>query len=322
MGMRTRAFGAVVAAAGLLLPVGANRATAVDGPSLDVPESTLAAAFACPAGFSHPEHEPVLLVHGTATTAEESWSWGYQITLPSEAGIDVCTVELPDRALGDIQTAAEYVVYAVRAMAAATGQRIGIVGHSQGGLEPRWAVRWWPDVAASVADVVTLASDNQGTVTADASCAFDCAPAIWQQRTVSNFIAALNEQPTVPGVAYTSIYSLTDELVQPAAVDAVAVIPGGSNVLVQGLCPGRPAHHIAPLFDAVYWSVMVDALTHDGPADSSRVPLTVCAQFTAPGIDPDVAARNDATLYSNAVAAFGAHPHVASEPPLRDYAAG
>jgi len=55
------------------------------------------------------------LVHGITQTGLEDWDWNYVPAL-TNAGIDVCTVGLPDRALTDIQISAEYVVYAVRQM--------------------------------------------------------------------------------------------------------------------------------------------------------------------------------------------------------------
>jgi hypothetical protein len=45
--------------------------------------------------------------------------------------------------MADIQTAGEYVVYAIRTMPAAYGGRIDIIGHSQAGMVPRWALRFW-----------------------------------------------------------------------------------------------------------------------------------------------------------------------------------
>ncbi len=53
-----------------------------------------------------------------------------------------CTIDLPGSAMADIQTAGEYVVYAIRTMQAAYGGPIEIIGHSQGGMVPRWALRF------------------------------------------------------------------------------------------------------------------------------------------------------------------------------------
>ena len=95
-------------------------------------------------------------------------------------GYDVCWVTLPDRSVGDIQVASEYVVHAVRTINARSGRKVDIVGHSQGGLEPRWALRWWPSLLSKVDDLVTLATPNHGTIVADPpgpTC-----PACWQMK--------------------------------------------------------------------------------------------------------------------------------------------
>ena len=71
-------------------------------------------------------------------------------------GLAVCTVELPDNARADNQRSAEYVVQAVRTMSARYGSKVDVVAHSQGPVTARWALKWWPDVAARVDDLVVL----------------------------------------------------------------------------------------------------------------------------------------------------------------------
>jgi pimeloyl-ACP methyl ester carboxylesterase len=120
---------------------------AATGPALETNPADRDRAVRCPASFSG-AHEPVLFVHGTAGRPEDHWALGYQKVLPA-MGFDVCTVRLPDLALNDIQTAAEYVVHAIRAIAVKSGKKVDVVGYSQGGLEPRWAVKYWLDRARS-----------------------------------------------------------------------------------------------------------------------------------------------------------------------------
>src|SRR5439155_11557181 len=108
------------------------------GPPLSVRSAALRAALHCPARFAHRNHEPVLLVHGTDTDSEEEWGWSYVPALDS-LGYDVCTVDLPNYALDDIQVSAEYVVFGVRYMAGNAHRTVDVLGASQGGLEPRWA---------------------------------------------------------------------------------------------------------------------------------------------------------------------------------------
>lgn len=299
---------ALAVTVGNLLP----RASAATEPAYDVADSTLAAALSCPGGFTHPEHEPVLLVHGTFATAQENWGGNYAYVLP-QLGYDVCTVTLPYRSLGDIQVAAEYVVYAVKHMYGATGQKVNILGHSQGPLEPRWAIKWWPSLQSEVDHVVMMAAPNHGTVSADAS--FGCA-SCYQMRPGSNFLNALNAGDETPGpVSYVSLYSSTDELVQPAST---AVLDGGDNILTQDVCPGRVVEHVQFAVDAAVFALVMDAFTHPGQgADPSRIDKNVCLQTSFPGID-------GSKDYDDFTAGWpvAGQTFVLAEPALKCYVAG
>jgi triacylglycerol esterase/lipase EstA (alpha/beta hydrolase family) len=286
-----------------------------EGPALSVTDAKLAASLSCPDEFDR-WRDPVLLVHGTATDSRDTWSQNYRHVLP-KLGFSVCTVDLPDRSLGDIQIATEYVVHAVRTMAAASGRRVDVIGHSQGTLEIRWALRWWPDVRRLVDDAISLAGPHHGASGADQFClSGSCAPAVHQMRPPARFLAALNNGDETPGdVDYTSIFSSNDELVQPPRS---AVLAGAVNVLVQDLCPGRPVHHGALLYDAVVFALVFDALSHPGPADPARFDAATCAQPWMPGVAEPV--TTNVVLYGPALMAVGAHRAVAEEPPLAPYA--
>jgi triacylglycerol lipase len=287
----------------------------------------VASALQCsPAAHGRINHRPVLLVHGTGLTPKQSWSWNYGMVLPA-LGYPTCTVALPQQALGDIQIASEYVVYAVDTMAARWHSQVDVIGHSQGGIEPRWALRWWPGLRSKVDHYIGLASPNNGIYAADA-CADsgDCWPAVWQMAHGSHFLAALNSAGEAPGpTSYTDIYSQTDDLVQPALVDPTAALTGGSNVSnvsVQSVCPGRYVNHGGMLVDAVVYAVVIDALTHQGPADAARIPISVCAKAFIPGVSVPAAVTGNAEVYTSAAQAFEAQPGVHQEPPLAPYASG
>jgi hypothetical protein len=77
------------------------------------------------------------------------------------------------------------------------------------------------------------------------------------------------------------------------------------------------------LDDAAVYALVIDALTHPGPADPNRIDrATVCSQPFAPGIDAADAFSGNFELYSRAAQAFEQHPGVSSEPPLAPYARG
>lgn len=314
---------AVVAAAAVLLTGLALPGSAAPpgaGPRLETPRAVLDDAVRCPARLTR---KTVLLVHGTSVTAEENWGWSWVRALPRE-GFDVCTVEMPDRLLIDIQTTAEYVVHAIRTVARSSGQRISVVGLSQGALQPRWALRWWPDLRHLVDDYVSMAGTNRGSVFADASCGSDCLASLWQQRTSgSQFLGVLNSGDTTPGaVSYTSVYSLTDEIIQPVAPVPVASIDGAVNVAVQDICPGRYVGHVQSIADAAYYAVVMDALTHRGPAAPLRVDRHSCSQLFMPHVDPVDAAVRTAEVYVTAGVVQSQYEKVPAEPPLRPYARG
>lgn len=312
---------ALAAAAALALLAAAAPVTADDGPPLETPQADLERAVRCPVSFSGP-HEPVLLVHGTAGKPEDHWALNWQKALP-EQGFDVCTVRLPALALDDIQVATEYVVHAVRVIAAASGKPVDVVGYSQGGLEPRWAIKFWPDVRAAIDDLVTLASPHHGALSADGLCvAGSCEEAAWQMNQGSAFLTALNAGDETPGeIDYTSIYSLNDELVQPVLPVATAVLDGATNVLVQDVCPGRPVAHGAEPVDAVVFALALDALTNPGPVDPARVDPAVCNELYLAGMSQADGLLAQEVVYANGFSAVALDgEEVTAEPPLAWYA--
>ena len=295
------------------------------GPPLSVPAATLAAALKCRGSLAGAAHEPVLLVPGSALNPGTDYGYGWEPAL-SKLGWPYCTVTLPGNAMGDIQVAGEYVVYATRAMHTAYGGRIDIVGHSQGGMVPRWALRFWPDTRGMVDDLVGLSPSNHGTLDAIGVCAATCAPAFWQQRSDAAFIAALNSfQETFPGISYTNVYTDTDEVVVPNFGPAASSsLSGGggaiTNVAIQSICPTDVTEHIGVgIYDNTAYRVALDALTHSGPADPSRVSRTACLNPFMPGIDPATFAANYAHTVASIAATVASAPHTTAEPPLACY---
>jgi len=307
----------------LLSGVAGPAAHGAGDPPLSVDRAAVLAALHCPATFTRPRL-PVLLVHGTGSTAEESWSHTFVKTLPPD-GHDVCTVDLPARALGDIQVSAEYVVVAIHEVSARAGRKIDVVGHSQGGLEPRWALKWFPSTQALVDDVVTISSTHHGSSDATGACAAgSCAPSVWQQVPSSKFLHALNAGDETPGdISYTSIYSLTDEIVPELPPPSTSVIAGAKNIAVQDVCPGRPADHFSILWDAVAHALVSDALDHPGPADPARLGASVCFGLAAPGLDPsDVAYMHTVALAQAGANTLVTGPMSSAEPPVKAYVLG
>jgi lipase (class 2) len=263
------------------------------GPSLSVPVARLSAALACQPGVRDARVTPVLLSPATGVSPEQNFSWNWMPAL-DKLGIPWCAYTPPHRTLGNIDVSGEYLVYAIRTMFALAHRRIAIIGHSQGGMSMRWALRFWPDTRSMVDDVIGLAADNHGTtVLPEGGCARGCPPADWQQMDDSNFMRALNSHAeTFPGISYTEVYTHTDEVVQPSTSPGnctSCLHTGGgmiTNVATQDVCPlDGHGHSLIGTIDPVSYALAVDALTHSGPADARRIRASVCSRLVMPGVD-------------------------------------
>jgi triacylglycerol lipase len=314
-----------VLAAAAAIPATAS-ARRPPGPALKTPAAALRQSLSCRGRLAGATRDPVLLVHGTFADSDINWSWNYKKTLPAR-GQTACTVDLPDRSAGDIQASTEYVVYAIRRMARRSGRKVAIVGHSQGGLEARWALRWWPDIRRRVSDLVMLATPNQGSLFPDNTCnaPSTCAASLYQMRSDSAFLAELNRgRQTVEGVSYTAIVTNDDKVfVLPQQGRLAATGRFVSNIAVQSACPGHVVDHQSLAFDGPAYAIVADALTHRGPARLRRLGPSACARGTMPGVDPSYAAARLAAYTSTLVQLLGpSGPKAAGEPPLACYATG
>lgn len=305
-----RALAAGVVAAGIAVPLAAAPAGAAPstgpyaaldtpGPALSPSPAALASALKCsgsPGNAAGPT--PVLLVPATGVTPEQNYDWNFKPAL-TKLGVPFCTIELPDSSLGDIQTAGEYVTHGIRELHRRAGRRISIIGHSQGGMLFRWSLRFWPDTRAMVDDAIGFAGSNHGTTALDAvpTCRISgCPLATLQQQANARFIAALNSgQETFAGISYSNVRTNFDEVVTPSAVADPAtasssLTTGGgriTNVAIQDVCPADASEHLmVGTTSNTSYALALDALTHDGPANPSRIAPTVCASPVMPGVDP------------------------------------
>jgi triacylglycerol esterase/lipase EstA (alpha/beta hydrolase family) len=319
-----------IAAASLLVPASAAAITyaPVDqpGPALSVSQDKLDASLECTGNLASAGRAPVLLVPGTGSNPHSNFSWNWEPAL-SKLGIPWCAVTLPDHALGDIQVAGEYVVNGIRTMYQRAGRRISIIGHSQGGMLPRWPLRFWPDTRAMVDDQIGFAPSNHGTKDAELTCGGSgCAAADWQQSDKSEFIKALNSyQETFPGISYTEVYTHTDEIVTPNSDDTgSSSLHGGggeiTNEAIQQICPLDTSEHLAiGTQDNVAYALAVDALDHPGPADPSRIDPSVCMTPLMPGINPVTYPTDSASAAADLLANSLSAPSIPAEPPLACY---
>ena len=292
------------------------------GPALSVPAEALAHSLSCTGDLAGAERAPVLLVPGTWVSPREHYGWNYMRAFDA-LGWPYCAVTTPKYAMEDMQISAEYVVYAIRSMHQRAGRPIAILGGSQGGMLPRWALRFWPDTRPLVEEHVGLAPPHHGgQVGVDILCTPNCAPALWQLLYRSDFMRAMNSgQETFAGISYTEVYSHQDQFVTPAS----SSLQGGggriTNVALQDICPAHVAEHVKVItYDAVADAVALDALTHDGPADPARIDRRVCNEEFHPGVEPATFPTSYLNVVATAMYRQATVQRVDREPALRPYA--
>jgi triacylglycerol esterase/lipase EstA (alpha/beta hydrolase family) len=226
--------------------------------------------FTCRPSAAHPA--PVVLVHGTFEGATDNWS----TTSPQikAAGYCVFALEYGNRGTGDIAASAGQLARFVDAVLGATGARkVSLVGHSQGGMMPRWYIKFLGG-ASKVDDLVGLAPSNHGTTNPGAfvTGATVC-EACDQQRAGSPFLQQLNAGDETPGnVSYTVVETRYDEIVTPFTSAFLAGGANTANVLLQDACPNEVIdHHLIPHSPlAMRWTLQ--ALGRSGPADPASPP--------------------------------------------------
>ncbi|MCF3183258.1 esterase/lipase family protein [Streptomyces sp. NPDC127069] len=267
-----------LAAAALVAPTGAAQAASAPSSGWN--------NWSCKPSAEHPR--PVVLVHGTFGNSVDNWL-GFAPYLVHR-GYCVYSLDygqLPGvplfNGLGPIDRSAGQLDAFVDKVLASTGAaKADLVGHSQGGMMPRYYLKFLGG-AAKVNALVGLAPDNHGTTLSGltqllpyfpgaADLISTATPGLADQIVGSPFQQKLNAGgDTVPGVSYTVIATQYDEVVTPYR-SAFLNGPDVRNVVLQDLCPLDLSEHVAiGLTDRIAWHEAVNALD---PAHAER---TTCA---------------------------------------------
>ncbi|GAA1269608.1 alpha/beta fold hydrolase [Kitasatospora nipponensis] len=292
---RTRRIAALVAGCGLFAAALAGAiapAQAAAAPRTDPVSAAQALAapgvpgandWSCRPSAAHPR--PVVLVHGTFANGSVNWltvapalaADGYcvfALTYGEQPGVPVL------RAIAPVADSAQQLATFVDGVLAATrAGQVDIVGHSQGGMMPRYYLKF-DGGAAKVHTLVGLAPSNHGTTLDGLTTlaqsfpgALDVVgslcPACADQVTGSATLTRLNAGgDTVPGVSYTVIATRYDEVVTPYTTQFLSG-PNVHNVLVQNLCPTNVPDHVLMAVDPVVLHEVRHALDpqHVGEAD-------------------------------------------------------
>src|SRR3954454_22093365 len=232
--------------------------------------------WSCQPTAAHPR--TVVLVHGTIADRSNSW----QAISPLLKNNGYCVFALNYGSYtgsgaigvygtGEIRNSAQDLNAFVDKVLAATGAaEVDLVGHSQGGMMPRWYLKFLGG-ASKVHTLVGLSPSNHGTTVdgivllarffpggeqfTGALC-----PACEEQIVGSTFLAELNSGgDTVPGVEYTVIQTRYDQVVTPYT-SAFLSGPNVRNILLQNQCVLVLGDHLSMPYDHIADADVLTAL--------------------------------------------------------------
>ncbi|MFB6624247.1 esterase/lipase family protein [Streptomyces sp. NPDC056374] len=241
--------------------------------------------YSCKPSAAHPR--PVVLVHGTLGNSVDNWL----VLAPYLVNRGYCVFsldygQLPNvpffHGLGPIEASAGQLdTYVDRVLAATGAPEVDIVGHSQGGMMPRWYLKFLGG-AEKVNALVGIAPDNHGTTLLGLTKLLPYfpgaeglikanTPGLADQIAGSPFLTKLNQGgDTVPGVRYHVIATQYDEVVTPYRSQFLSG-PNVTNVLIQDKCALDLSEHVAiGTVDRVTFHEVENAL------DPARATPTTC----------------------------------------------
>ncbi|MFF9149700.1 esterase/lipase family protein [Streptomyces sp. NPDC055051] len=241
--------------------------------------------WSCKPSAAHPR--PVVLVHGTLGNSVDNWL----VLAPYLVNRGYCVYSLdygrlPNvpffHGLGPIEkSAGELDAFVDRVLAATGAPEADLVGHSQGGMMPRWYLKFLGG-AEKVNALVGIAPDNHGTDLLGLTRLLPyfpgaeglikaTTPGLADQIAGSAFLTKLNAGgDTVPGVRYHVIATRYDEVVTPYRSQFLSG-PNVTNVLIQDKCALDLSEHVAiGTVDRVTFHEVANAL------DPARATPTTC----------------------------------------------
>ncbi|KAA8885392.1 alpha/beta fold hydrolase [Nocardia colli] len=235
-----------------------------------VPSPPGANNWSCQPNAAHPR--PIVLAHGTFENRLDNWF----AMAPRLVAAGYCVYALDfGRGLagtvsgvGPMRASAQEISDFVDRVLATTGaQQVDIVGHSQGGMLPRYYLKNLGGTP-KVHTLVGLAPDNHGTtwglvglpITLVPPATDLVCPSCTEQLPTSDFITQLNSGgETQPGVSYTVIASRYDEFATPYTTGFLTG-PDVDNITLQDVCPGDFSEHMAMTSDPVAIQLVLNAL--------------------------------------------------------------
>jgi MYXO-CTERM domain-containing protein len=200
----------------------------------------------------------VLLITGVTIPAK--WFEPIEARLKRDGFVPV-VYEPPDLLSGDLAQNAKWLGDVIEKVKVDYNQdTIDILAECTGGVIARHYIQSLGG-NKNVSRMVTFISPQNGVAKAPMAAAVAGWPALHDLSPGSKFLKAVNTAPLPKDVSFTSIYSCTDEYIQPYQT---SIIPGAKNI---GLCKGFVGHFEFFYNPAIYL-VMHDALIAPAPKDA------------------------------------------------------
>jgi triacylglycerol esterase/lipase EstA (alpha/beta hydrolase family) len=240
--------------------------------------------WACRPSAEHPR--PVVLVPGL--TGNGGRDYYAAAPLLANHGYCVFMFDYRDRGQESIEdAAAELSPFIDRVLTAEGTSQVDVVGHSQGGMMPRYYMKFLGG-AAKVHSLIGISPINHGTTLfgagtlseetgANQAVTAQACPACAEDVADSAFMHRLNDGgDTLPGVRYTVIGTRYEEIISP---DKAQFLSGRAvtNILLQDQCATDFVDHLASSYDSIALRDVLNAL------DPAHATQPVCT-LVLPGV--------------------------------------
>lgn len=156
------------------------------------------------------------------------------------------------------QASADLAKVVDRVRAESGEEKIDILAECTGGLISRYFIQSLGG-DKKISRLVTFVSPQNGINKLPLVSGFVSWPALRDLTPGSAFLQAVQSKPLPAGFPMTSIYTCTDEYIQPYRT---SIVPGATNI---GLCHGFVGH-FQTMYDPQIYLVMHDALVKEIPA--------------------------------------------------------
>jgi triacylglycerol lipase len=174
--------------------------------------------------------DPVIFVHGYTGSTSSFNTMKQWLISEGWAESQLFAIQYSNTTGSNIQNANELSNFVNQVLKKTKANKVDIIAHSMGGLSTRYYIKNL-NGASKVNDVITLGSPHHGTNSAYfglfTSGAQEMMPG-------SNFLNNLNSSDETPGVdvQYTSIYSSSDEIINPYTS---SILAGANNIEVSNV---------------------------------------------------------------------------------------